>query len=83
MSGEERADAFIDRLEHRLRILAAYPRSGRPRDDLRPGLRSVLLYPYRYLIFYYPLDDGIIVSRVLYGGRDIETMYEDEGSDDT
>jgi len=32
------------------------------------------------VIFYYPLDDGIIVSRILYGGRDIENIYDDEGS---
>jgi plasmid stabilization system protein ParE len=32
------------------------------------------------VIFYYPLDDGMIVSRILYGGRDIEHIYDDEGS---
>jgi len=61
-------------------MLARHPYSGRSREELRPGLRSVPLLPYRYVIFYYPLDDGIIVSRILYGGRDIENIYDDEGS---
>jgi toxin ParE1/3/4 len=79
-SGEDQADAFVLRLEEQLQMLARYPYSGRSREELRPGLRSMPLPPYRYVIFYYPLDDGMIVSRILYGGRDIEHKYDDEGS---
>ena len=80
-SGIERADRFLERVEHRLLLLAEHPYSGRARDTIRPRLRSVPVSRTRYVVFFYPLDDGIIVSRVLYGGRDIEAIYEDEGSE--
>lgn len=51
-SGENRADAFVTRLEQRLQLLVRHPYSGKSREELRPGLRSVPLYPYRYIIFY-------------------------------
>ena len=30
------------------------------------------------MIFYFPLEDGIDVVRVLYGGRNIEAIFEQE-----
>lgn len=73
---EASADALLQAITKALRHLGEYPHSGRPRDDLRPRLRS---HPIRrYVIFYYPQPDGIIVSRVLYGGRDIESIFENE-----
>jgi plasmid stabilization system protein ParE len=38
----------------------------------------------RYIVFYFPLDDGIDVVRVLYGGRDLDAIFHDEeiGEDD-
>lgn len=77
----ERADAFLDRVERKVFFLSEFPYSGRARDTIRPRLRSVPVPRSRYVIFFYPLDDGIIISRVLYGGRDIEAIYEDEGSE--
>ena len=77
----ERADRFLERVERKVFLLAEYPYSGRSRDTIRPRLRSVPVPRTRHVVFFYPLDDGIIVSRVLYGGRDIEAIYEDEGSE--
>jgi toxin ParE1/3/4 len=34
------ADAVIDAITDRFYLLSQYPRMGRARDDLRPGLRS-------------------------------------------
>lgn len=79
--GVERADLFIRRVEQRLQTLAEHPHAGTARENIRPRLRSIPVRRYRYIIFFYPLDDGIIISRVLYGGRDIEAIYEDEGSE--
>lgn len=73
------ADALLRAVTEAMRFLADYPQSGRLRDDLRPGLRS---HPVKnYIIFYEPLPDGILVVRVLYGGRDIAQLFEDDMDD--
>jgi len=63
------ADAWVDRLDAKLRLLAPQPLMGRSRDELSPGVRSL---PFgRYVIFYLPLADGIDVVRVLHSARSI------------
>jgi len=57
------ADAWVDRLDAKLRLLAGQPLMGRARDELSPGVRSL---PFgRYVIFYMPLSDGIEVASAL------------------
>ena len=63
------AAQFISELEQRCLLLSARPLSGRARDELARGLRSV---PYsRYVIFYRPIKDGVEIIRVLHGARDL------------
>lgn len=70
----EQADAWLDRLDAKLRLLSTQPMMGRVRDELSPGLRSM---PFgRYLIFYEPLKDGIDVVRLLHSARDAEAVFE-------
>lgn len=70
------ADAWVDRLDNKLRLLATQPLMGRARDELSPGLRS---QPFgRYVIFYVPLADGIDVVRVIHSSRDIEAVFDPE-----
>ena len=70
------ADAWIDRLDIKLQLLATQPLMGRARDALWPSLRSL---PFgRYMIFYLPLDDGIDVVRVLHSARDIDAVFADD-----
>jgi toxin ParE1/3/4 len=38
-SGEDRALAFVERIEHWTDGLASFPERGTKRDDIRPGLR--------------------------------------------
>lgn len=64
------------KLYAKLEILAQNPYIGRIRDELLPELRS---FPFRnYLIFYFPLTNGIDVVRILYGRRDIERIFQEE-----
>lgn len=68
------ADAWVERLEAKLRLLAARPMMGRARDELSAGVRSM---PFeRYVIFYVPLADGIDIVRVLHSARDIDAVFE-------
>src|SRR5262245_4137748 len=75
-AGEGRADAFIRRIEKRLSMASEHPRASRDRSELRAGLRSVVIG--RYVAFFFPLDDGIELVRMLYGGRDIPSIFADE-----
>jgi toxin ParE1/3/4 len=66
------ADKLIDRLNALLQRLLEFPEMGVTRDEIRPGVRS---FPYgNYLVFYRQMPYGIAVVRVVYGGRDLETL---------
>jgi len=71
------ADRFLDKIMRKIQMQADFPRSGRPRPELRPNLRSVPVGDY--LILYYPMKDGVQIERVLHGSRDLEAQdYDDE-----
>jgi toxin ParE1/3/4 len=73
------ADARLDRLDAKLRLLASQALMGRAREQLAAGVRSL---PFgRYVIFYLPLHDGIDVVRVLHSARDIEAIFERDRPD--
>ena len=71
----EKADNFLQKIENKLKILVENPGMGRKRDELVPGLRSFLVGSY--LIFYYLINGGIEVIRVLHGARDIPSFFDD------
>lgn len=75
-SSQEQAANFLRRLYAKLETLARNPYMGRTRDELLPELRS---FPFKdYVIFDFPLTNGIEVVRVLYGRRDIERIFQEE-----
>lgn len=68
------AHRFIDMLDEGCELLAEHPLIGRSRPEFGAALRS---YPIgSYLIFYEPASDGIDVLRVVYGGRDLESIFK-------
>jgi len=67
------ADRFLDRIQERCLALAGFPKMGVSREELKPDLRSQPVG--NYLIFYFPLEDGIDIVRVLHGSRDIERLF--------
>jgi toxin ParE1/3/4 len=66
------ADRVIDQIVNRFILLSRWPRLGRPRRDLRRGLRSHTVG--NYLIFYRIVRGGILILRVLHGRRDIGSL---------
>jgi len=67
------ADRFLDALEATCELLEQHPLIGRSRPELGEDLRS---FPVgNYLIFYVPASDGIAIARVIYGGRDLPTVF--------
>lgn len=73
---EAEADRFVEKVLQQCRQLAQFPRMGRGRSTLAPNLRSFPVKPF--VIFYRPADDTVEVVRILYGGRDIESIFEGE-----
>ncbi|MBN9552119.1 MAG: type II toxin-antitoxin system RelE/ParE family toxin [Alphaproteobacteria bacterium] len=72
--------AFVRRIRARCHKIGDAPNGGRPRDDLRPGLRTV---PFeRSAVIAYRVGRTVEIVNVFYGGRDYETLYrsQDEGS---
>jgi toxin ParE1/3/4 len=71
---------FVDAVQTTLKDLAAMPGLGSPKyfNDVRvAGLRSwrVKGFP-NHLIFYQPMDNGIMVLAVIHGARDLEPFLK-------
>lgn len=69
-SGEERALAYIERIEAHCRGFADFPERGVRRDDLFPGLR-IVGFERRIAIAFHLEPGRVTFDRVLYGGRDL------------
>jgi toxin ParE1/3/4 len=56
--------------------LVTWPFSGRPRNELVEGMRSIVVHPY--LVFYRPSDAAVEIVRVLHGRRDLDAIFADD-----
>jgi len=66
------ADHFLDRIQEVCLSLANFPNMGTSRNELKSGLRSHTIG--NYLVFYFPLENGVDVVRVLHRSRNIEIL---------
>ena len=75
-SSVDTADRLVESITSRFILLAAYPETGRRRDDdLRPGVRT---FPVgEYLIAYRIENDDVLILRVIRGSRDIEALLRE------
>jgi toxin ParE1/3/4 len=72
----EVADNQLQKITARALTLIDNPRLGRPRDDLRRGVRQVLVKPY---IVLYRFDETTVeIMRVIHGSRDLPALFVDE-----
>ena len=63
------AEKFARDFDARCQLLPTQPKTGRPRDDLASGLRSVVVG--RYVVFFLPTDEELVIVRILHGSRNI------------
>lgn len=75
-TGNARALAYIERLERYCKGFEEFPERGTSRDDLFPGLR-VVGFERRVSIAFHVNADTVIFDRLLYGGRDLESLVDD------
>ena len=69
----DNADKFLDRIQDSCLALADFPKMGVSREELKTALRSQPVA--NYLIFYFPLEDGVDIIRVLHGSRDMTRLF--------
>lgn len=63
------AEKFANKFEQLCGLLPNHPEIGLERDDLHPGVRTVLIH--RYVVFYRSRGDRVEVLRVLPAARDV------------
>jgi toxin ParE1/3/4 len=68
----ERAESFVAELQARASRLAEFPDASSVRDDISPGLRSVV--QGRYLLFFRVYAHEIRIVRILHGARDLPKL---------
>ncbi len=74
--GGESALACAERIQAACLRLAAFPKRGTRRDDVRPGLRMTG-FERRVAIAFHVVAGRVTIDRVLYGGRDLGTLLSE------
>jgi toxin ParE1/3/4 len=67
------ADKLVSEIQLASKRLATQPLLGRTRDEVAPGLRSLLVHPYA--LFYRAKDDAVEIVRVLHEHRDFAAVF--------
>lgn len=67
------ADALLDRIDAACSGLVDQPTLGPSRDDIRPGLRYLVVGAY--LVLYRIIDGGVEIVRVVHGRRDLFNLF--------
>ncbi|MCP4676534.1 MAG: type II toxin-antitoxin system RelE/ParE family toxin [Deltaproteobacteria bacterium] len=70
------ADFLYSNIHEKFHALSDSPLIGRSRSEIGEGVRS---FPIgNYVVFYRIVSEGIYISRVLHGKRDILATFESE-----
>lgn len=74
---KDSADRLLDRFDQAIELLQQNPAMGRLRSDLGTGVRA---FPVRrYVIFYRPTPQAIMILRLVHTAQDLEGLFfEDE-----
>jgi len=73
VASPEIADRLLREIDEAGRRLVDEALMWRPRDEVMPGLRSVLVHPYT--IFYRVTDEVVEIARVLHERRDFSRIF--------
>lgn len=72
------ASQLFDRIRQKCKLVASFPNMGKSYSKLDLNLRGFVVEDY--IIFYYPTSDGINITRVVSGYRDLEDLFLDDRS---
>lgn len=68
------ATNYMNLIESHFSTLALFPHRGTPRDDLRPGLRTISI-PRKATIAYVVSGRQVVVLHVIFRGQDIGRLF--------
>ena len=71
------ADEQLRSLDRACEALAQWPHSGRARDELFRGVRSIAVEAY--VVFYRVGGPAVEIIRVLHGRRDVDAIFSRTG----
>ncbi|PKP90634.1 MAG: plasmid stabilization protein [Alphaproteobacteria bacterium HGW-Alphaproteobacteria-16] len=72
----EIATRYVEAILEKIAGLDAYPFRGTPRDDLRPGVRTIVFR--RSVLIAYRVDEEVVtILNILTRGRDVETWLRE------
>lgn len=69
----EAAARYTDAIVTFCEEMATFPRQGRARDDIRPGLR-IIGFRRRAVIAFTDTEQTVVIVGIFYGGRDYEAV---------
>lgn len=75
-AGADTASGFVDGIVDHIAGLSEFANRGTPRDDLRPGLRTIA-WRRRVTIAFMVEETDVVVIGIFYGGRDLESLLEE------
>jgi toxin ParE1/3/4 len=71
------ADRVLQRLDARFEVLQQFPETGVHRRDIDDTARMLIEHPY--IIFYRIIPNGVQITRILHGARNIGAQsFNDE-----
>ena len=76
--GLDRALYVHQKFEEAFAALAATPLMGTVRSELTGAQQRWWFGVFNYAIIYRPMDDDVVILRVLHGARDLAAMFDDE-----
>ncbi len=77
LASSDVAERLLRDIEKASVRLLSHPKLGRPRDDVAPFLRAVLVRPYA--ILYRTDDSRVEIVRILHTRRDFAAAFSDDG----
>jgi toxin ParE1/3/4 len=78
--GPEIAERFTSAIVEHCERLEVFPHRGTPRDDIRPGLRTIP-FRRRVTIAYSVEIDQVAILGIYYGGQDLAASWNGEDSE--
>ena len=73
--GLEQGERWLSKLNAKFSSITQFPKMGRQRDEILPGLRSLSVDSY--LIFYTISQSGVDILRVVSGYRNLTALFDD------
>ncbi|MEM8638865.1 MAG: type II toxin-antitoxin system RelE/ParE family toxin [Cyanobacteria bacterium P01_G01_bin.54] len=69
---QDNAIRFFETVREKCRQVAQFPNMGKNYSEIAPNLRGFVVK--NYIVFYFPHSNGINVTRVINGYRDLEAL---------